>query len=156
MPDKLTVKVARVVPVSPSFTATSLTEMDKGGTVNFQGSYPTIPLSAVKRSVPPAAVRSLGFEPSGPGRISATRTVPDAVPLLFQSSNPLDPSSALKKTVPLITVNSRGFEPLGPGWISATRTVPDDVPSLLQSSIPVTPSEAAKKSVPFALTSQSV
>src|SRR5262245_24181779 len=60
----------------------------------FHSSWPLVPLEAEKNNVPLTFVSSWTFELEPyelppPGRMSLTRTVPAAVPLLFHSSSPL-------------------------------------------------------------------
>ncbi len=83
--------------------------------------------------------------------MSATMTVPAAVPSLFQISLPCAPSLAMKNSVPPITVRYFGIEPVLPGLMSAIMTVPAVVPSDFQSSSPCVPSLAWKNSVPLKL-----
>src|SRR5947208_13799860 len=101
-----------------------------------QRSVPVFGSVAAKKSLPPTAVSSCGFELSGPGLMSPTSTVPAAVPLLFQSSRPVVGSKAAKKSVPFTFVRPSGEESPGPGLMSLTSTVPAAVPSLFQSSRP--------------------
>jgi len=54
---------------------------------------------AAKKRVPLTSVRLAGAEPLDPGQMSATGTVPAAVPSLFQSSVPVVPPLAVKKSV---------------------------------------------------------
>ena len=89
--------------------------------------------------------RDSGVDPCEPAQMSATRTVPAAVPSVRQSSRPLTPSSAVKKSTPPIAQPTTGSLPPWPGRRSATISVPRWVPSLFQSSEPFTPSLAPKK-----------
>src|SRR5262249_53722303 len=90
-----------------------------------------------------------------PKAMSATSTVPSAVPSLLHTSGPCSPSSATKQTV-LPTLISRALtglsEPPLPGLMSLTRAVLVAVPSLVHSSGPWTPSSATKKSLLFTTT----
>ena len=52
----------------------------------FQSSYPLLPSSAAKNSLPATLVRWLGSELPEPGLMSLTLLVVAAVPLLFHSS----------------------------------------------------------------------
>jgi hypothetical protein len=70
-----------------------------------------------------------GAEPN-PGKMSLTKTVPAAAPLLFPSSAPCTPSLAWKNNVPFTFVRYLGYEPLLPGLMSLTKTVPAAVPLL--------------------------
>src|SRR5262249_60829582 len=63
---------------------------------------------AKKNNVPLACTRLLGLEPLVPGLMSATITVPAAVPSLFHSSAPCVPSVAVKKMDRLRFVGGQG------------------------------------------------
>ena len=54
-----------------------------------QSSVPPMPSSALKNSVGPTAVSSLGAAPATPVLMSAIGTVPAAVPSEIQSSGPV-------------------------------------------------------------------
>jgi hypothetical protein len=54
----------------------------------FHNSGPCTPSLAAKNNVPLTFVRSVGPEPSLPGRMSLTSCVPAAVPSLFHGSMP--------------------------------------------------------------------
>src|SRR5204862_328845 len=107
-----------------------------GRTAERQSSVPVFGSVAAKKSLPPTAVSSCGFELSGPGLMSPTSTVPAAVPSLFQSSRPFVGSEAAKKSVPFVFARSPGKEWPLPGLMSLTSTVLAAVPSLFQSSRP--------------------
>src|SRR5436190_18089863 len=79
-----------------------------------QSSVPVFGSVAAKKSLPPTAVSSCGFELSGPGLMSPTSTVPAAVPSLFQSSRPVVGSKAAKNSVPFTAAR-----PAGGGWARA-------------------------------------
>src|SRR5262249_5413245 len=74
-----------------------------------------------KNRVPLTFVRLVGFEFSGPGLISLTRTVPSSVPSVLHSSRPCTPSLAANKVIAPIVTNGPGSEP-APSWLrSANR-----------------------------------
>ncbi len=68
--------------------------------------------------------------------MSATRTVPAAVPSVFHHSHPWTPSFATKRSSVPRTVSPFGLELARPEAMSLTRTVPASVPSVFQSSLP--------------------
>src|SRR3954463_2044362 len=120
-------------------------------------SFPWVPSSALKNSLPPTSVRFEGPYPSPPrrsGSMSLTRTVPAFVPSEVHSSLPWTPSSAVKNNFP--PPSGGQFGPWGPysssgalrGLMSLTRTVPAFVPSEVHSSFPWTPSSAVKNNRP--------
>src|SRR2546425_13922 len=76
----------------------------------FQSSLQTPGLSALKKSVPLLATRSMGTDDPDPGLISLTRTVPAAVPSLFHSSVPVSGRLAAKNKVPFTTASTDGPE----------------------------------------------
>src|SRR5436190_2037797 len=116
----------------------------------FQSSVPVPESEAVKKSVPPTAVRAAGDDELFPDTMSLTSTVPSGVPSLRQSSLPVPAWRAENIRVPLTLARLPGEEEPAPGSMSLTSTVPWVVPSLFQSSMPTPMSERSwvKKSVP--------
>jgi hypothetical protein len=77
-------------------------------------SVPRTPSSATNHSVPPNATREAGLEPSGPGRMSATRKATRGVTAVSSahSSSPDVPFVALQTSNELLTtVREVGLEP---------------------------------------------
>src|SRR5262245_34088456 len=109
----------------------------------FHSSFPLVPSSATKNSVPFTSVRYPGKTPSGTKFL--TRVVPAAVPSLFHKPAPCVLSEPVKNSVPLTLVSQ-----LSP--TSLTSTVPAAVPSLLHNP-PRTPSKSEKNRVPLRLVS---
>ena len=89
------------IPSLPGLMSLTITVPDSVPSL-FHSSLPWVPSSALKNSVSPTAISSVGrLEPPGLGLMSLTSTVPDSVPsLLYSSMVPSDAEFEAKKTVP--------------------------------------------------------
>src|SRR5690606_6711207 len=94
-----------------------------------------VPSEARKYSLPLYSTMYCGLELEVPLQMSATITVPAAVPSVFHSSVPVDPSLALKYSAPLNSLKYAGLELVAPTLMSFTMTVPAAVPSDFHTSM---------------------